>query len=94
MPRSFYVLLVSPIVLMAISSALLAFWKNQIGAEPSMWITGVDYVVMLVSALICAVMVSSRKGAGVGVWTFVGLIALYGGVAFAGCAHFLEAMEH
>jgi hypothetical protein len=41
-----------------------------------------------VSAVTCAVMVGRRYGAALGLLSLVGILLLYGGVAFAGCVAF------
>lgn len=49
---------------------------------------------LLLCALVCSVMIGRRHGAGLGVLVFIGMVFLYGGVAFGGCLAVFVSSVH
>ena len=85
--RTFWILLLAPIGSMALAAGLSAIFGNDSpDGGAGMLLSMVTLPVMLVCSILCAVMVGKRKGAGLGILTFIGIQIVYIGVGFAGCA--------
>ena len=92
--RTFYVVLFSPIAVMALAVGIgAAGGRNGGGGDLGIPLSFLPLLAMLVCSIICAVMVGKRKGGGIGFLAFLGIQVLYVGVAFAGCATLADGMS-
>ncbi len=92
--RTFWILLAAPVASMAVAAGISAISEHKgSGSDSGIMLSLVTLLVMLVCSIVCSVMVGKRRGAGLGVLAFVGILVLYIGVACAGCATVMQGMS-
>ena len=93
--RAFYINLCAPLLPLGICFLTSTTAGGAKNSDTPFAFLFLALPVILGCTLACAIMVGSRKGAGLGVLTFLGLQILYLAIAFAGClASFSGANFH
>ena len=90
--RTFFILLLAPIGLMALAAAASFVDHANLGDFGVMLSWGA-LLGMLTCSIICAVMAGKRWGGWMGFLMFVGIQVLYIGVSIAGCATVMSGMN-
>jgi len=89
--RTFYIVLLAPIVSMALAAGL-SLLKGSVGDLGAM-LSLATLLAMFVCSVICAIMVGRGGRMEAGIVAFVGIVILYIGVAFAGCATVMQGVS-
>jgi hypothetical protein len=91
--RTFYVLLISPLIVMGIAVALAKLAEDRNIRELGMPLSWLAMLAMWVCSIFCAVIVGKRKNAWLGVLTWFGIQVVYLSVTFAGCDYMTRGMN-
>jgi hypothetical protein len=88
--RTFYILLIAPLIGMGIAVALAAFGGQGNASDFGVLLSWVAMIAMWVCSIFCAVIVGKRKNAWLGVLAFLGIQVVYLSVTFAGCGYMMD----